>query len=55
MPTTAMWSRGDGIVAPVCARGAPNESDRQIQVSCSHIGYMTNKDVLRKVLEQLDR
>ena len=55
VPTTAMWSRGDGIVAPVCARGAPNESDRQIQVSCSHIGYMTNKDVLRKLLEQLDR
>jgi hypothetical protein len=26
---------------PACARGLPGESDRRIQVNCSHIGYMT--------------
>lgn len=55
VPTTALWSRGDGIVAPACARGLPGESDRRIQVSCSHIGYMTKSSVLNKVLELLDR
>jgi hypothetical protein len=54
VPTTALWSRGDGIVAPACARGLPNESDRRIQVNCSHIGYMTKASVLQKVLDLLD-
>jgi hypothetical protein len=54
VPTTALWSRGDGIVAPACARGRPNESDRRIQVNCSHIGYMTKPAVLEKVLKLLD-
>lgn len=50
VPTTALWSRGDGIVAAACARGLPGESDRRIQVNCSHIGYMTKASVLQKVL-----
>ncbi len=53
VPTTALWSRGDGIVAPACARGLPGESDRRIQVNCSHIGYMTKPAVLQKVLDLL--
>jgi len=53
VPTTALWSRGDGIVAPACARGLPAESDRRIQVNCSHIGYMTKPAVLQKVLDLL--
>ena len=28
VPTLALWSRRDGIVAVACARGAPGESDR---------------------------
>jgi hypothetical protein len=50
VPTTALWSRGDGIIAPACARGLPGESDRRIQVNCSHIGYMTKPAVLERVL-----
>jgi len=51
--TTALWSRGDGIVAPACARGLPQEADRSIEVNCSHIGYMTNAAVLELVMELL--
>lgn len=54
VPTTALWSRGDGIVAPACARGLANESDRRIQVNCSHIGYMTKGSVLEKVLALIE-
>jgi hypothetical protein len=50
VPTTALWSRGDGIVAPACARGLANEADRRIQVNCSHIGYMTNTAVLERIV-----
>jgi pimeloyl-ACP methyl ester carboxylesterase len=53
VPTTALWSRGDGIVAPACARGLPKESDRRVEVNCTHIGYMTKPAVLQKVLDLL--
>lgn len=53
VPTVALWSRGDGIIAPACARGRPGEADRRVQVNCSHIGYMTKPAVLQKVLDLL--
>ncbi|HEX8378978.1 MAG TPA: alpha/beta fold hydrolase [Allosphingosinicella sp.] len=39
VPTLALWSRRDGVVAPACARGGPGESDRQVEVDCSHMGF----------------
>ena len=39
VPTLAFWSRRDGIVAPASARGEPGESDRQVELDCSHMGF----------------
>ena len=39
VPTLACWSRRDGIVSIACARGLPHESDRQLEVDCSHMGF----------------
>ncbi len=39
VPTLALWSRRDGIVSVACARGALGESDRQIELRCSHMGF----------------
>ena len=39
VPSLAVWSRSDGVVAPACARGGAGESDRQIEVDCSHMGF----------------
>lgn len=39
VPTLALWSRRDGIVSVACARGAAGESDRQIELTCSHMGF----------------
>ncbi|MDQ8756302.1 alpha/beta hydrolase [Sphingosinicella sp. LHD-64] len=39
VPTLAIWSRGDGIVAPACARGEACQSDRQIELDCTHMGF----------------
>ncbi len=39
VPTPALWSRRDGVVAPACARGGAGESDRQVEVECSHMGF----------------
>lgn len=39
VPTLAIWSRRDGVVSIPCARGLPHESDRQVELSCSHMGF----------------
>jgi len=39
MPTFALWSKHDGVVAVNSARGLPHESDRQIEVECAHMGF----------------
>jgi pimeloyl-ACP methyl ester carboxylesterase len=39
VPTLAIWSRRDGIVAPAAARGEPGESDAQVELDCGHMGF----------------
>ncbi len=39
VPTLALWSRRDGIVAVCAARGEAGESDRQLELDCSHMGF----------------
>jgi len=39
MPTFALWSKHDGVIAVNSARGLPHESDRQIEVDCGHMGF----------------
>jgi pimeloyl-ACP methyl ester carboxylesterase len=39
VPTLALWSRRDGIVSVRSARGLAEESDRQIELDCSHMGF----------------
>jgi len=39
VPTLAIWSRKDGIVSVASARGEPGQSDRQVELDCSHMGF----------------
>ena len=39
MPTFALWSSHDGVVAVNSARGSDHESDRRIEVDCGHMGF----------------
>ena len=39
VPTLAIWSRRDGIVAPAGARGQPEERDAELEIDCSHMGF----------------
>ncbi|HEX8574581.1 MAG TPA: alpha/beta fold hydrolase [Allosphingosinicella sp.] len=43
VPTLALWSRLDGVVAPACARGRDDESDRRVELDCSHIGLRSQQ------------
>lgn len=53
VPTIAFWSRKDGIVAPACARGRPDECDRAVELDCTHMGFMTADCAMDAVLEAL--
>jgi pimeloyl-ACP methyl ester carboxylesterase len=53
VPTIALWSANDGIIAPACARGLPHESDRIIEVDGTHLGYMTCPNVAATLAELL--
>ena len=53
VPTIALWSRRDGVVAPACARGQPEECDRAIELDCTHMGFMTADCALEAVLDAL--
>jgi pimeloyl-ACP methyl ester carboxylesterase len=51
VPTLAIWSRRDGIVAPAAARGKAGESDRQIELDCGHMGFAVSGRAYPKIVE----
>ena len=55
VPTLAIWSRRDGIVAPACARGLPDESDRQLELDCSHMGFAVSARAYPRIVEAIRR
>ncbi|HUH76494.1 MAG TPA: alpha/beta fold hydrolase [Devosia sp.] len=55
VPTLAIWSPRDGIVAPRSACGRPGERDRTLAVRCSHLGFVADPGVITAILEELDR
>jgi pimeloyl-ACP methyl ester carboxylesterase len=53
VPTLALWSRRDGMVAPASARGTAEESDRQIEIDCSHMGFAVSSRAYPRIIEAL--
>jgi pimeloyl-ACP methyl ester carboxylesterase len=53
VPTIAIWSANDGIVAPACSRGKAHEVDHHVEVRCSHIGFTYERDAVDAVLDAL--
>lgn len=54
VPTVALWSPRDGIVAPRAACGWPEERDRAVSIRCSHLDFASSPAVIAEVLRQLD-
>lgn len=50
VPTLALWSRKDGIVSVRSARGLPQESDRQVELDCSHMGFGVSGRAYPKII-----
>jgi pimeloyl-ACP methyl ester carboxylesterase len=54
VPTIALWSARDGIIAPRAACGWPEERDRAVAIRCSHLDFASAPKVVMEVLRQLD-
>jgi hypothetical protein len=50
VPTLALWSRKDGIVSVRSTRGLPGESDRQVEIDCSHMGFGVSGRAYPKII-----
>lgn len=49
VPTIAFWSARDGIVAAGSARGLPAESDRQIELDCTHMDFVVRPAAIAEI------
>ena len=54
VPTIALWSPRDGIVAPRSACGWPGERDRAVALRCNHLGFASDPAVIAEILRQVD-
>jgi pimeloyl-ACP methyl ester carboxylesterase len=54
VPTVALWSPRDGVIAPRSACGWPGERDRAVAMRCNHLGFASDPAVIAEVLRQLD-
>jgi pimeloyl-ACP methyl ester carboxylesterase len=55
VPTLAIWSRRDGIVAAEAARGKDGERDKAVEVSSSHMGFGVSRRGTRAAVEEIVR
>ena len=55
VPTLALWSRKDGIVAPRAAYGLAEESDEAVEIGCSHMGFAVTPAATRRVAAETTR
>lgn len=54
VPTIALWSRVDGVIAAACSRGQEGESDVAIEVPERHFQLSASRASIRRVLGVLD-
>ncbi len=53
VPTLALWSRKDGIVSPVSARGLADESDRIVELDCTHMAFGVSRSTADRVVQEI--
>ncbi|MBA3835854.1 MAG: hypothetical protein H0X53_08465 [Sphingomonas sp.] len=55
MPSLAIWSRRDGIVAAPSARGTEASRDKAVEVDSSHMGFAVSKKGTRAAVAEIAR
>ena len=54
VPTLAIWSKRDGIVAKRAARGLDGERDEAVELDCGHMAFGISRRATRQVERELD-
>ncbi len=52
--TVAVWSANDGVIAPECAKGAPDERDVEIEVPTKHFAFGAQRQSIDTIIRILD-
>jgi predicted esterase YcpF (UPF0227 family) len=55
VPSLAIWSRRDGIVAPRAAYGLEGERDEAVELDCRHMAFGMSAKAARQVVREIDR
>ena len=55
VPTLAIWSAQDGIVAKRAARGLEGERDKEVEISCSHMAFGVSRRTAHDVVREVGR
>jgi len=55
VPTLALWSRQDGIVAVRAAKGLAGERDKAVELKCGHMAFAVSRQATRQVVREIDR
>lgn len=50
VPTIALWSKRDGLVPPGIARGGADQSDEQIELDVTHMGFVSSAQGIGSVV-----
>ena len=53
VPTLALWSRRDGIVSVRSARGLAGESDKEVELDCSHMGFGVSGRAYPRIIDAI--
>jgi pimeloyl-ACP methyl ester carboxylesterase len=53
VPTIALWSRHDGVIAPASARGLPHERDAEVEVPFRHFAMGSSRAAIDLVVAEL--
>jgi len=53
VPTMALWSRKDGVIAPAAARGLPNERDAAVEVPFRHFAMGSGRAAIDRIVAEL--
>ena len=54
VPTLAIWSSKDGIVAKRAARGLDGERDKEVEVPCNHMAFGVSHSAGRRVAREIE-
>jgi pimeloyl-ACP methyl ester carboxylesterase len=53
VPSLALWSRRDGLVAPRSARGLEGERDKAVELTCTHMGFGVSARAGREIVGEI--